>query len=148
MLHGVYFEPGVEGQPIRARYMNRWVRSEIFNKANKHGRMVVSLGLVMSGADVVWGLILEMIWYRIKAMFYRVKGFGNGNTALAFFGSRLLALQEAGKPVATSVPSLNTMGEYYFEEENVKEHEKNKKKGPEREICTAHPKVSVVLQRQ
>ncbi|KAF9364914.1 hypothetical protein BGX34_012086 [Mortierella sp. NVP85] len=141
MLHGVYFEPGVEGQPIRARYMNRWVRSEVFQKANDHGPMVMSLETIMAGADIFWGLILGMIWYRIKAAFYRLKSVGNGNTALAFFGSRLLALQEAGKPVETSVPSLNTTGEYYFEEENVKESEKNTKKGPKQEVCSAHPKI-------
>jgi carotenoid cleavage dioxygenase len=108
--------------------------------------MVMSLEIIMAGADIFWGLILGMIWYRIKAAFYRLKSVGNGNTALAFFGSRLLALQEAGKPVETSVPSLNTTGEYYFEEENVKESEKNTKKGPKEEVCTAHPKVRDLLQ--
>ncbi|KAG0244874.1 carotenoid oxygenase [Mortierella sp. GBAus27b] len=141
MLHGVYFEPGVEGQPIRARYMNRWVRSEIFKKASKYGKMTAPLGLIMAGAGVVWGLIINMIWYRIKAVIYRLKNTSNGNTALAFFGSRLLALQETGRPWETSVPSLNTTGDYYFEEENLKEHEKNPKKGPKQEVCTAHPKV-------
>ncbi|KAG0006521.1 hypothetical protein BGZ65_007063 [Modicella reniformis] len=141
MLHGVYFEPGVEGEPVRARYMNRWVRSEVFLKANDHGQMMMSLGRIMGPACGFLGFILGILWYRIKHAFTRLKSVGNGNTALAFFGSRLLALQEAGKPVETSVPSLNTTGDYYFEEENVKEHEKNTKKGPKQEICTAHPKI-------
>ncbi|KAF8941489.1 carotenoid oxygenase [Dissophora ornata] len=142
MLHGVYFEPGTDAsEPIRARYMNRWARSDVFLKANKHGQMGLSLGLIMAGADVFWGLIINMVWYNLKAMLYRLKGQGNGNTALTYFGSRLLALQEAGRPIETSVPSLNTTGEYYFEEENVSADKVNKKKGPSEEICTAHPKI-------
>ncbi|KAF9909668.1 hypothetical protein BX616_011099 [Lobosporangium transversale] len=150
MLHGVYFEPGNEDEPIRARYMNRWVRSEIFKKANKYGRMNLTLGLVMAGADIFWGVLLWHFWYRLKAAFFKVKNFGNGNTALAFFGSRLLALNEGGKPIETSVPSLNTTGEYFFEEEEEeygekKEEDKNtlekKIKESTPEVCTAHPKI-------
>ncbi|KAG0367922.1 hypothetical protein BGZ54_002992 [Gamsiella multidivaricata] len=143
MLHGVYFEPGTgdETEPIRARYMNRYVRSEVFQKANAHGQMGTSLGRLMTSANGAWSIIFSLIWYRIKSAFYGLKGHGNGNTALAFFKSRLLALQEAGKPMETSVPSLNTTGEYYFEEDDIGESERNKKQGPTSEICTAHPKV-------
>ncbi|KAG0197701.1 hypothetical protein BGX28_008788 [Mortierella sp. GBA30] len=145
MLHGVYFEPGDDDNtPIRPRYMNRWVRSEIFKKQNEHGRLTVPLGLIMAGAEKFWTLVLYSIWYRIKSAIYKLKSTGDGNTALAFFGSRLLALQESGKPVETSVPSLNTTGEYYFEED-----EEGKGQGANvvrsqgkrnREAVTAHPK--------
>ncbi|KAI1317514.1 hypothetical protein EDD11_008321 [Mortierella claussenii] len=142
MLHGVYFEPGTSSdKPIRARYMNRWVRSEVFKKANRHGKMSMPLELVMAGAEVFWGVFLSHLWYQLKAAFFKVKNFGNGNTALAFFGARLLALQEAGKPVETSVPSLNTTGEYYFEEDtDGQEAATVHRKGP-KPVCTAHPKV-------
>ncbi|KAF9574425.1 hypothetical protein EC968_006585 [Mortierella alpina] len=139
MLHGVYFEPGDKNTPIKPRYMNRWVRSELFRKQNDHGQLVMSFGLIMSGAQKFWTLVFYLLWYRIKSAFYRLKNHGDGNTALAFFGSRLLALQEAGKPIETSVPSLNTTGEYYFEEEEGQNT--TKKKGPSREIVTAHPKI-------
>ncbi|KAF9581659.1 hypothetical protein BGW38_001240 [Lunasporangiospora selenospora] len=132
MLHGVYFEPGQDAKkPIRARYMNRWVRSEIFKKANGNGRAVIPLGLIMggTGASFFW-VLFQLIWYQLKGMYYRVKDVGNGNTALAFFGSRLLALQEAGRPVETAVPSLNTTGSYYFEEGN---EESVKKSSSERQ---------------
>ncbi|KAF9987597.1 hypothetical protein BGZ75_000376 [Mortierella antarctica] len=138
MLHGVYFESGDKNAPIKPRYMNRWVRSEIFKKENDHGPLTLSLGLIMAGAEKFWTLVFYSIWYRIKSAFYQLKNDCNGNTALTFFGSRLLALQEAGKPIETSVPSLNTTGEYYFEE---KEGQNAAKKGPSREVVTAHPKI-------
>ncbi|CAO3571399.1 unnamed protein product [Mortierella alpina] len=138
MLHGVYFEPGDKSAPIKPRYMNRWVRSEVFKKQNDHGPMSMSIGLIMAGAGSFWTVIFHAIWYGIKSAFYQLKSLGDGNTALTFFGSRLLALQEGGKPVETSVPSLNTTGEYYCEE---KEGQNTKKKGPSREVVTAHPKI-------
>ncbi|KAF9181505.1 hypothetical protein BGZ50_005477 [Haplosporangium sp. Z 11] len=149
MLHGVYFEPGTgEGAPIQPRYMNRWVRSQPFKQANEHGTMTISLGLIMAGADKFWTFLFNYIWYSLKAAFYGLKEHGNGNTALAFFGSRLLALQEAGKPVETSVPSLDTTGEYYFEEEeeftvgaSPSKGSTANKKDSGRGVVTAHPKV-------
>ena len=81
--------------------------------------------------------IFHIIWFYIKMVWYNVTNVGDGNTALAYFGSRLLALQEGGKPVETAVPSLNTTGEYFFEEDPNKK-DKNA-------VVTAHPKVCTVL---
>jgi len=138
MLHGVYFEPGESGKAIRPRYMNRWVRSEVFKKANDYGTMGVSLGLLMSKGHSVLYLFWNMFWYGLKAKLFSLKNVSNGNTALTWFGSRLLALQEAGIPHETSVPSLNTVGEYYFEEDPKATSPAS---NGNRSAVTAHPKV-------
>ncbi|KAG0052784.1 hypothetical protein BGZ83_002138 [Gryganskiella cystojenkinii] len=137
MLHGVYFEPGEKGQRIRPRYMNRWVRSDVFKKANNHGPMVLSLGYLMAKGSVLY-LFWQMFYFYLKAKWFGLKSIANGNTALTWFGSRLLALQEAGRPLETKVPSLDTVGEYYFEEEGSTRVEP---KSHAREAVTAHPKV-------
>lgn len=137
MLHGVYFETGADPKgPIRPRYMNRYVRSDIFKKQNDHGYLHVPLGIIMTPTPF-FKFIFHMIWFYIKMAWYKVTNIGDGNTALTYFGSRLLALQEGGKPVETAVPSLNTTGEYYFEEDPNKK-DKNA-------VVTAHPKVCTVL---
>lgn len=140
MLHGVYFEPGEKGQKIRPRYMNRWVRSEIFKKANDYGPMTFSLSYLMSKSHSVLALFWQMFWYYLKVKFIGLKNGSKGNTALTYFGSRLLALHEAGKPLETKVPSLDTVGDYYFEEDGAAPNKNNS-----REAVTAHPKVKICL---
>ncbi|KAF9178182.1 hypothetical protein BGZ51_007915 [Haplosporangium sp. Z 767] len=142
MLHGVYFHPGTEGEdentPIRARYMNRYVRSDVFHKVNKHGRIMLSVGIMMNGGKSVLKVIREAVPMLFKNVYYRLTNIGTGNTALTIVGSRVLALQEAGTPYETRVPSLDTVGEYFFEEEGQK---RSKKFLPNSESCTAHPKT-------
>lgn len=144
MLHGVYFHPGVEGEddnsPIRARYMNRYVRSDQFHKANRHGQVILSVGTLMNGGRSVMRVIRELALPIFKSILHRITNLSNGNTALAFIGTRVLALHEGGAPIETTVPSLTTVGEYYFEEEGQK---RAKKWMPNTEVCTAHPKVPV-----
>ncbi|KAF9933404.1 hypothetical protein FBU30_005613 [Linnemannia zychae] len=134
MLHGVYFESGSDSKgPIRPRYMNRYVRSDFFKKQNKHGYLHAPLGIFMNPTSPL-KFFIHFIWYYLKIFWYKATNVGDGNTALAYFGSRLLALQEAGKPVETAVPSLNTTGEYYFEEEGSTKKDKQA-------VVTAHPKI-------
>ncbi|KAF9098895.1 hypothetical protein BGX29_007392 [Mortierella sp. GBA35] len=142
MLHGVYFPPSVEGEdetgPIRARYMNRWVRSDSFNKANKYGNVMLSVGLMMNGGRSLIRILKQGAVSIFRSMIYNVTNIGNGNTGMIFIRSRLLALHEAGVPIETAVPSLATVGEYYFEKEGQKRSGKNIL--PNQEACTAHPK--------
>ncbi|KAF9931614.1 hypothetical protein BGZ67_005231 [Mortierella alpina] len=138
MLHGVYFQPGEnDNSPIRARYMNRYVRSDHFHKTNKHGQVTLSVGTLMNGGLSVMKVIKETALPLFKSVLCRLTNLSTGNTALAFIGNRALALQEAGTPIETTVPSLATLGEYYFEEEGQKRPKKWK---PNTEVCTAHPK--------
>ncbi|KAF9923590.1 hypothetical protein FBU30_006391 [Linnemannia zychae] len=141
MLHGVYFPPSVDGEdetgPIRARYMNRYVRSDVFQKANKHGNVMLSVGLFMNGGLTLAKIIKQLSVSIFRSIIYRVTNIGNGNTALAFIGHRLLAMNEAGVPIVTKVPSLETVGEYYFEGEGQK---RGWRLLPNQEACTAHPK--------
>ncbi|KAH7051491.1 carotenoid oxygenase [Linnemannia elongata] len=133
MLHGVYFESEADSKgPIRPRYMNRYVRSDIFKKQNDHGYLHVPLGIIMTPTPF-FKFIFHFVWFYIKMAWYKVTNIGDGNTALTYFGSRLLALHEGGKPVETAVPSLNTTGEYYFEED-LNKKDKNA-------VVTAHPKI-------
>ncbi|KAF9080392.1 hypothetical protein BGX23_002230 [Mortierella sp. AD031] len=134
MLHGVYFESGADPKgPIRPRYMNRYVRSDIFKKQNDHGYLHVPLGIIMAPTSF-FKFLFYILWFYLKAAFFKVTNIGDGNTALTYFGSRLLALQEGGKPVETAVPSLNTTGEYYFEEDHTNQKDRNA-------VVTAHPKI-------
>lgn len=142
MLHGVYFPPSVEGEDetghIRARYMNRYVRSDSFQKANKHGNVMLSVGLMMNGGRSLIKILKQAAISILRSVIFRVTNIGNGNTGLAFIGHRLLALHEAGVPIETAVPSLATVGEFYFEKEGQK---RRKNFLPNQEACTAHPKV-------
>ncbi|KAI1315420.1 hypothetical protein EDD11_000808 [Mortierella claussenii] len=142
MLHGVYFPPGTPEEenskaPVRARYMNRYVRSEVFEKTNKHGTVFPSVGLIANGGRSAFQAILEIVKITIKGAFFRLTNVSTGNTALAFVGNRFLALQEAGAPIEAKVPSLDTVGQFYFEEEG---QSKGKVMMPNQEACTAHPK--------
>ncbi|KAF9579767.1 hypothetical protein BGW38_003851 [Lunasporangiospora selenospora] len=125
---------------IQPRYMNRYVRSEAFKKGNKHGPILMSIGLFMNGGRSLWRVVRESASHLFKASLYRFSNVANGNTALAFLGSRLLALQEAGVPWEMTVPALETVGEYYFEQEGQKRRPKLIPI-PNSEACTAHPKV-------
>lgn len=142
MLHGVYFPPSIEGEdetgPIRARYMNRYVRSDSFLKANKHGNVMLSVGLMMNGGRSLIKILKQAAVSIFRSVVFRVTNIGNGNTGLAFIGHRLLAMHEAGVPIETAVPSLATVGEFYFEKEGQK---RGKKFLPNQEASTAHPKV-------
>lgn len=146
MLHGVYFPPSVEGEDetgrIRARYMNRYVRSDSFQKANKHGNVMLSVGLMMNGGRGLIKILKQAVVSIFRSVVFRVTNIGNGNTGLAFIGHRLLALHEAGVPIETAVPSLATIGEFYFEKEGQK---RGKSLLPNQEACTAHPKVRATL---
>ncbi|KAF9118549.1 Dixin [Mortierella sp. 14UC] len=141
MLHGVYFPPSVEGEdeagPIHARYMNRYVRSDSFQKANKYGNVMLSVGLMMNGGLSLVKILKQAAVSIFRSMIFSVTNIGNGNTGMAFIGSRLLALHEAGVPIETAVPSLATVGEFYFEQEGQR---RGKKLLPNQEACTAHPK--------
>ncbi|KAG0364871.1 hypothetical protein BGZ54_007076 [Gamsiella multidivaricata] len=124
--------------PIQARYMNRYVRTDVFRKTNKHGHIMFSLGLVMNSGQATFKILKEMIWMSIKGAIYGLTNIANGNTALTFINNRLLALNEAGTPFETKVPSLDTVGDYYFEDDG---HKRRKVWVPNTEACTAHPKI-------
>lgn len=97
--------------------------------------MTISLGQ-LTGPSSVISVIARLIWYQLKSAFYGLKTVGDGNTALTFVQSRLLALQEAGMPVEAAVPTLDTVGHYFFEDGNTRP----KQKGVQ-PVVTAHPKV-------
>ncbi|KAF9426720.1 hypothetical protein BGZ94_006112 [Podila epigama] len=137
MVHGVYFG-GDEGDAIRPRYMNRFVRCDIFKQGLKHGVILLSVDLLMNRRASRIKALLQLSWLVLKSIVLRVSNMSNGNTALLFANSRLLALQEAGIPHEMTVPSLETIGEYNFEEEGTR---RKKPILPGTEACTAHPKV-------
>ncbi|KAF9282259.1 hypothetical protein BGZ68_006095 [Mortierella alpina] len=92
----------------------------------------------MNGGRSVMRVIKELALPIFKSILHRITNLSTGNTALAFIGSRMLALHEGGAPIETTVPSLTTLGEYYFEEEGQK---RAKKWMPNTEVCTTHPKT-------
>ncbi|KAG0026512.1 hypothetical protein BGZ82_009439 [Podila clonocystis] len=141
MLHGVYFvaPEDEEDATIQPRYINRFVRSDVFTKTNLHGRMVLSLGQ-LEGSGSLISTLAHLIWYQLKSAFYGLKTNGDGNTALTFVQSRLLALQEAGMPVEAAVPSLDTVGHYFFEDDKGRSSRSPKQKGVQ-PVVTAHPKI-------
>ncbi|KAF9407446.1 hypothetical protein BGZ94_002696 [Podila epigama] len=143
MLHGVHFvadEHNKNNKTIRPRYINRFVRSEVYTKTNKHGQMTVSMGLLTGSGNALFTL-LSLIWYQIKCMYYKLKNPGDGNTALTFTQSRLLALQEAGMPIEMEVPSLKTVGTYFFSERNEDKSLRPPRQKGVRPVVTAHPKI-------
>lgn len=96
----------------------------------------------LEGPGSVISTIAHLIWYQLKSAFYGLKTTGDGNTALAFVQSRLLALQEAGMPVETAVPTLDTVGHYFFEDGKDRSSPPPKHKGV-KPVVTAHPKVKM-----
>ncbi|KAF9429474.1 Dixin [Entomortierella beljakovae] len=143
MLHGVYFHPGVAGEdentPIRARYMNRYIRTDIYEITKKHGKAVqYSVGLLLNRDRGYLKALRQLATQSLKMMLYGASEIGTGNTALAVINDRFLALNEAGTPIDVELPSLNTVGHYFFE----KEGQKHKKRLlPVQDSCTAHPKI-------
>ena len=105
--------------------------------------MLVSLTLLLIGTKSLFTRIMDMAKVGMRVAINNVTNLSTANTALAFVGTRLLALGEAGVPYETSVPSLDTVGEWYFEEPG----QKRPWKGviPNSEACTAHPKVTSVM---
>ncbi|KAG0091396.1 hypothetical protein BGZ93_008839 [Podila epicladia] len=138
MVHGVYFD-GKEGSAIRPRYMNRFVRCEIFEQGLKHGLILFSVDLLMNTRISRLKALMQVTWLSLKSFFLRVSNMGNGNTALLFANQRLLALEEAGLPFELTVPALESVGEYNFEEDGIRRGKKPWL--PNTEACTAHPKV-------
>lgn len=103
--------------------------------------LIVSLSLgQLEGPGSVISAIVQLIWYQLKSTFYGLKTIGDGNTALTFVQSRLLALQEAGMPVEAAVPTLDTVGHYFFEDGKDRSSRPPKQKGVQ-PVVTAHPKV-------
>lgn len=142
MVHGVYFD-GKEGSAIRPRYMNRFVRCEIFEQGLKHGLILISVDLLMNTRISRLKALMQLTWLSVKSFVLRVSNMGNGNTALLFANQRLLALEEAGLPFELTVPALESVGEYNFEEDGVRRGKKPWL--PNTEACTAHPKVQKVV---
>ncbi|KAG0348478.1 hypothetical protein BG004_005090 [Podila humilis] len=139
MLHGVYFvaEDGNDASTIQPRYINRFVRSDVFTKTNLHGQMVVSLGQLQGPGSHI-AAIASLVWFQLKAFFYGLKSIGDGNTALTFVQSRFLALQEAGLPIEATLPQLETVGSYFFEDSSSLRKSSPKGVQP---VVTAHPKI-------
>lgn len=86
MLHGVHLQGG------KARYYNRYIRTQGFEQERRAGR-------------ALWGGLVEPSQIGFKNV---------ANTALVWHCDRLLALWEGGKPHAIDVPSLDTIGSYTF----------------------------------
>ncbi|KAG0268287.1 hypothetical protein DFQ27_007138 [Actinomortierella ambigua] len=142
MLHGVYFSSvqGPDGRKvIQPRYMNRWVRSQALELANKHGHIVPSVSVLLSPEYGVWAALKNYLFYGIKGFWRGLKDMGNGSTSLTFFQSRVLALQEAGLPYEIEVPTLDTIGQYYFEKTDA-ENFSQKGRALLKQVVTAHPK--------
>ncbi|KAF9971340.1 hypothetical protein BGZ73_005745, partial [Actinomortierella ambigua] len=142
MLHGVYFDSiqDPDGRVvIQPRYMNRWVRSQALELANKHGHMVPSLSVFMSNERGIWAALKNVVVHGVKGFWRGLKDAGNGSTSLTFFQSRPLALQEAGMPYEIEVPTLDTMGQYYFEKTDA-ENFSQKDRALLKQAVTAHPK--------
>jgi carotenoid cleavage dioxygenase len=106
MLHAVELRGG------RARYRNRFVRTEGFERERAAGRALWKCDLGMPDFDNEHG---------------PTRG-NTANTALVFHHQKLLALWEAGPPHEIKLPSLETAGVYTFG-------------GAINEPFTAHPKV-------
>ncbi|KAF9971336.1 Dixin [Actinomortierella ambigua] len=142
MIHGVYFavEHDAQGQAtIRPRYMNRWVRSEVLEKTNRYGQVMFSLSAMVVPYNFFKALG-HFLYYATKAVFTGVKDVGNGNTALTFAQSRVLALQEGGSPWEVEVPNLDTVGQYWFEDSDKKNFSQ-RGRFIMKEVMTAHPKI-------
>ncbi|KAG0057505.1 hypothetical protein BGZ83_009144 [Gryganskiella cystojenkinii] len=140
MHHGVYFDSDSNGL-IRPRYMNRYARTEIFQKANKQQReMLFSLTMLLINTKSLFARIKDLASVGMRVFWNGISNLSTANTAMAFVGTRLLALQEAGVPYETSVPSLDTVGEWYFEGPDQKPRSKKLFNIPNTEACTAHPK--------
>jgi carotenoid cleavage dioxygenase-like enzyme len=108
MLHGVQIQAG------KARYRNRYVQTQGFQRERSAGR-------------ALWGGLLQPTPNTNPDSGYK----NVANTALVWHNHRLLALWEGGEPHAITVPDLETIGPYRFNDQLTTPF-------------TAHPKVDPV----
>lgn len=108
MLHGVQISDG------RAQYRNRYVQTRGWKIEHEAGHAIWTGLLEPSRTDNPHG-----------------PSKNTANTALIWHDGRLLALWEGGKPHQVSVPGLETVGSYTYEDRLVS-------------AFTAHPKVDAV----
>ncbi|KAG0242205.1 hypothetical protein BGW41_004637 [Actinomortierella wolfii] len=142
MLHGVYFASAQDPdgrRVIQPRYMNRWVRSQATELANKHGHIVPTISVLITREHSLWAAAKNWLYYGAKGVLRGLKDIGNGSISLSFFQSRLLALHEVGTPYEIEVPSLDTMGQYFFGKSDAENFNQRGKRMFQQTV-TAHPK--------
>ncbi|MFM6200202.1 MAG: carotenoid oxygenase family protein [Dolichospermum sp.] len=108
MLHGVQFNDG------KATYKNRYVRTKGWNIEHEAGKAIWTGMLEPPQLDNPYGISKN-----------------TANTALVWHNKQLLALWEGGAPHHISIPDLETIGEYTYNDQLVS-------------AFTAHPKVDSV----
>lgn len=108
MLHGVQLHHG------KATYKNRYVRTKGWNIEHEAGKAIWTGMLEPPQLDNPYGISKN-----------------TANTALVWHNKQLLALWEGGAPHHISIPDLETIGEYTYNDKLVS-------------AFTAHPKVDPV----
>ncbi|MDB9467322.1 carotenoid oxygenase family protein [Dolichospermum circinale] len=108
MLHGVQLNHG------KATYKNRYVRTKGWNIEHEAGKAIWTGMLEPPQLDNPYGISKN-----------------TANTALVWHNKQLLALWEGGAPHHVSIPDLETIGEYTYNDKLVS-------------AFTAHPKVDPV----
>lgn len=108
MLHGVQLHHG------KATYKNRYVRTKGWNIEHEAGKAIWTGMLEPPQLDNPYGISKN-----------------TANTALVWHNKQLLALWEGGAPHHISIPDLETIGEYTYNNKLVS-------------AFTAHPKVDPV----
>ena len=95
MVHGVDIRNG------SASYRNRYVRTEGWKIEQKEGKAIWPGLLNLPRFDEPYGMMMKNV----------------ANTALVWHHGRLLALWEGGEPYELSLPNLDTVGSYTFNEQ-------------------------------
>ncbi|WP_414752118.1 carotenoid oxygenase family protein [Anabaena sp. CCY 9910] len=95
MIHGVNITNG------KASYRNRYVRTEGWKIEEKEGQAIWPGLLNLPRFDEPHGIMMKNV----------------ANTALVWHHGRLLALWEGGEPYEISLPNLDTVGSYTFNEQ-------------------------------
>ena len=97
MIHGIYFENG------KATYRNRWVRTERFKIENAAGKSIFNAGFDMGPPPK-----------------YENTSMNTANTNITFYNDKLLALNEGSPTVEMKVATLETLGDFTFDERITK----------------------------
>jgi len=118
MLHGVHLSNS------KARYINRFVKTSRFNEEKKKKKPVfIKIGDLVG--PFAFFFVLKNL---LKGK--KIGGNGTANTSIEYHAGRLLALVESDLPYQVTLPQLETLGRYNFQESLVDE-----------DSFTAHPKI-------
>lgn len=111
----------LNGAKNEAIFVNRWVRTERFNRDKDRGDTVFSFGEMQSGN------MMAMLDPRgVNEKTQRI--IGRMQTNVVYHGGKLLALEETDQPYEMQLPSLSTVGQCTFQ-------------GTLNHVMCAHPKL-------